>query len=224
VRQVREGLRRTYGVAPVRQAHPLSVAELRTIVTAIDRRTLGGARDAAFLLLGYAGALRVGELAALAVDDLEPRTDGIVLRIRRSKTDGDATGAKVAVARGNHPDTDPIAALQHWLRLRGTTPGPMFVPLRGGAAGRRGLAPHTFGRLLTAHAKAAGVPNADRVTGHSLRARHATEAHRAGVPLARIAAQTRHKDLSVLFDRYIRPVDALEASSSKTLDSDQAGV
>ncbi len=29
-------------------------------------------------------------------------------------------------------------------------------------------------------------------------------------PIARIAAQTRHKDLSVLFDRYIRPVDALE--------------
>lgn len=34
---------------------------------------------------------------------------------------------------------------------------------------------------------------------------------------SRIAAQTRHKDLSVLFDRYIRPVDALEASSSKDL-------
>ena len=151
------------------------------------------------------------------MDDLEPRTDGIVLRIRRSKTDRDATGAKVAVARGNHLDTDPIAALQHWLRLRGTTPGPVFVPLHGGAAGLRGLAPHTFGRLLKARAKKAGVPNAERITGHSLRAGHASPAHRAGVPLARIAAQTRHKDLSVLFDRYIRPVDALEFSSSKDL-------
>src|SRR5438128_12251197 len=68
VRQVRDGLRRTYGVAPVRQAHPLSVAELRAIVTAIDRTTLGGARDAAFILLGYAGALRIGELAALTMN------------------------------------------------------------------------------------------------------------------------------------------------------------
>ena len=41
VRQVRDGLRRTYGVAPVRQAHPLSVAEIRTLVTGIDRATLG---------------------------------------------------------------------------------------------------------------------------------------------------------------------------------------
>jgi len=104
------------------------------------------------------------------------------LRIRRSKTVRNAAGAKVAAARGKHPDTDPIAALQHWLQLRGTTPGPVFVPLRGGVTGERGLAPH-----------------------------------RAGVPIARIAAQTRHKDLSVLFDRYIRPVDALEFSSSKDL-------
>lgn len=173
VRQVRDGLRRTYGIAPVRQAHPLSVAELRAIVIAIDRSTLGDARDAA--------------------------------------------GAKVAVARGAYPETDPIAALQHWLRFRGDTPGPVFVPLRGGAAGERGLAPHTFGRLLKARAKEGGLPNAERITGHSLRSGHATEAHRNGVPLARIAAQTRHKDLSVLFDRYIRPVDALEYSSSKDL-------
>ena len=51
----------------------------------------------------------------------------------------------------------------------------------------------------------------------SLRAGHATAAHRAGVPIARIAAQTRHEDLSVLFDRYVRPVDALEFSFSKDL-------
>jgi len=217
VRQVRDGLRRTYGVAPVRQAHPLSVAELRAIVTAVDRTTLGGARDAAFILLGYAGALRIGELAALTLNDLEPRPDGIVLRIRRSKTDSEAVGAKVAVARGANLDTDPIDALQHWLRLRGDTPGPVFVPLRGGAAGERGLAAHSFGRLLKARAKEAGLPNAERITGHSLRSGHATEAHRNGVSLARIAAQARHKDLSVLFDRYIRPVDALEHSSSKDL-------
>jgi hypothetical protein len=32
------------------------------------------------------------------LDDIESRPDGIVLRIRRSKTDRNATGAKVAVA------------------------------------------------------------------------------------------------------------------------------
>jgi integrase len=76
VRQVRDALRGTYGVALVRQAHPLSVVQIRTLVTGIDRATLGGARDAAFILLGYAGAPRIGELAALALDDLESRPDG----------------------------------------------------------------------------------------------------------------------------------------------------
>ena len=39
----------------------------------------------------------------------------------------------------------------------------------------------------------------------------------AGVPLNRIAAQTRHKDLGVLVNRYIRPLEALATSSSKDL-------
>ena len=42
VRQVRLGLRRTCGVAPRRQARPLTVAEIRQIVTGIDRTTLIG--------------------------------------------------------------------------------------------------------------------------------------------------------------------------------------
>jgi hypothetical protein len=50
-----------------------------------------------------------------------------------------------------------------------------------------------------------------------LRAGHATTAALAGVPLDRIAAQTRHKDLSVLVNRYIRPLEALATTSSKDL-------
>lgn len=40
---------------------------------------------------------------------------------------------------------------------------------------------------------------------HSLRAGHATSAAVAGVSLDRVAAQTRHKRLSTLTERYIRP-------------------
>lgn len=39
VRQVRRGLRRTYGAAPRRLARPLTVAEIRQIVGAVDRRS-----------------------------------------------------------------------------------------------------------------------------------------------------------------------------------------
>ena len=36
-------------------------------------------------------------------------------------------------------------------------------------------------------------------------------------PHARIAAQTRHKDLAVLVNRYIRPLEALANTSSRDL-------
>ena len=39
----------------------------------------------------------------------------------------------------------------------------------------------------------------------------------AGVSLDRIAAQTRHEDIGVLVNRYMRPAQALENTSSKDL-------
>jgi integrase len=51
-----------------------------------------------------------------------------------------------------------------------------------------------------ARAEAAGI-DGTRITAHSLRAGHATAAALAGVPLDRIAAQTRPKDLTVLVNR-----------------------
>ena len=70
--------------------------------------------------------------------------------------------------------------------------------------------------MLRARAEAAGL-DGTRVTAHSLRAGHATTAALAGVPLHRIAAQTRHKDIGVLVNRYIRPLEALAETSSKDL-------
>jgi len=70
--------------------------------------------------------------------------------------------------------------------------------------------------MLRARADAAGL-DGTRVTAHSLRAGHATTAALAGVPLHRIAAQTRHKDIGVLVNRYIRPLEALAETSSKDL-------
>ena len=70
--------------------------------------------------------------------------------------------------------------------------------------------------MLRTRAQAAGL-DGNRITAHSLRAGHATTAALAGVPLHRIAAQTRHKDLSVLVNRYIRPLEALATTTSSDL-------
>ena len=70
--------------------------------------------------------------------------------------------------------------------------------------------------MLRNRAEQAGLP-AERITPHSLRAGHATTAAVAGVSLDRIAAQTRHKRLSTLLERYIRPAQALDLTSSRDL-------
>lgn len=126
VRQVRRGLVRTYGAAPRRLARPLTVEEIRQIVADIDRTTPIGLRDAAIILVGYASALRRGELVGLTLTDLEHKPAGLLLTICKSKMDQEGHG-QVAVAHGQHALTDPVAALNAWRAVRGEIPGALFT-------------------------------------------------------------------------------------------------
>lgn len=127
VRRVRRGLRRILGVAPIRQAHPLTGVELGQILASIDTDDAKDIRDRAILLLGYASAMRPGEISALDVDDLQRKPTGVLIRIRRSKTDPDAQGHLIGFARGDHRFTDPIRALDAWLNVRPSAPGALFT-------------------------------------------------------------------------------------------------
>ena len=161
--------------------------------------------------------MRRGELTALTLADIETRPAGLVLTVRRSKTDQEARGQVVGVAHGHHRLTDPVAALTAWRHLRGATPGALFTRLWRSQISLEPLSGNAVSLMLRARAQAAGL-DAQRITAHSLRAGHATAAAAlAGVPLARIAAQTRHQDLSVLVNRYIRPLETLAATSSRDL-------
>ncbi|MDP1916269.1 MAG: phage integrase N-terminal SAM-like domain-containing protein, partial [Myxococcales bacterium] len=63
VRAVLGGIRRTLGIAQ-KQAAPATAVDLRAMVAALPS-TLIGKRDAAMLLVGFAGAFRRSELVAL---------------------------------------------------------------------------------------------------------------------------------------------------------------
>jgi integrase len=127
VRRVRRGLRRIMGTAPRRQAHPLTVGELDRLVSKIDPLPAIGIRDRAVILLGYASALRPGELSALDLADIIAKPAGVLVAVRRSKTDQDGHGQLVGVARGEHRRTDPIRALDAWLEIRPAGQGALFT-------------------------------------------------------------------------------------------------
>jgi len=216
--RVRAGLRRTVGVAPRRQAHPVTTEEVRRIVGVIDPASLRGKRDAALILLGYAAALRRSEIVGLRVRDVAMKPAGLVLAIRRSKGDQDQGGQVIGVARGQHPETDPVTAVHAWISAARLTPvDPLFslVARSDLRVVPRHLEGKQINRILSSRAADAGLADL-QLSGHSLRAGHATTAAEHGVPADRLARTTRHRNLATLA-KYIRPAEVLADTSSGSL-------
>ena len=140
---------------------------------------------------------------------------GLLLNVLKSKMDQDGHAQVVAVAHGQHALSDLVAALIACGLCAARHPA-RCSPGSGRTRSASNPCPGTSSPGCRARAEAAGL-DGTRITAHSLRAGHATTAALAGVPLDRIAAPTRHKDLTVLVNRYIRPLEALATTSSKDL-------
>ena len=210
------GARRRVGTAQ-RRAIPLGLDDLRRIVAAIPILTGHPythpivQRDRTLLLIGWAGALRRSELVAVDVDDLafegDPdtgTTGGLLLTIRRSKTDQTRTGQTVAVPWSTHYHSCPVRAVMRFARHRRV--GPLFVSVdRHGNEGRR-LQPASVSLIIKRYVHTVLQTDPTDYSAHSLRAGFVTEARRQRVPDALIARHTRHKDLRML-GVYDRPTD-----------------
>lgn len=211
VRAVRQGIRRTHGVAP-RQAGAITIADLRAMTGSLPGSAEKKARDGALLLLGFAAALRRSELVALNRGDLEFRADGLLVHLRRSKADQEGAGAKVPVPYGSNPSTCPIRALRAWLELAEIERGAVFRAInRHGQLGGR-LGAQEVARVIKGAAETAGL-DASILSGHSLRAGLATEAARQGKPERLIMKHGRWRGRAMV-DRYIRDVNLLEDNAA----------
>ena len=198
-----KGIRRVLGTEQ-QGKDPLLADDIRRIVAAAPDSVLG-LRDAALILVGFAGAFRRSELARIFVSDLSfDQKNGVVIDLRVSKTDQEGAGRKVGIPFGSHPDTCPVLALQAWLEAAKITEGPVFrrVDRNGNPSRRRGLHKDSIGKLLKRAAARASM-NVDPLGGHSLRAGFVTEAAMNGVREFVIMKQTGHKTEKTL-RRYIR--------------------
>src|SRR3954452_4710266 len=106
VSEVLAGIRREKGVAPEGKT-PLLTDHVRRIVRALPKSLLG-LRDAAVLLVGFAGGFRRAEVAGLLHTDVEFTHEGIKVNLRRSKTDQEGSGRKVGLPYGSDPATCPV--------------------------------------------------------------------------------------------------------------------
>ncbi|MGH2689686.1 MAG: site-specific integrase, partial [Actinomycetota bacterium] len=201
VKAVWAGSRRTHGSVPDRAA-PITVPLLRRMVDALPAG-LGGLRDRALLLVGFAGALRRSELVALDVADVSERDEGLVIVLRRSKTDHEGAGREVGLPYGSNPATCPVRSLRVWVDMAGITAGPLFRPVdRHGKISDNRLSAAGANRIVQrAVARTGADPRL--YSAHSLRAGLATAAAEAGVPERSIMNQTGHRSL-VVARGYIR--------------------
>ena len=200
VRSTLRGIRRTKGCGQ-REARPLLRDDLLLALDATGDR-LKDIRDRAVLLLGFGAALRRSELVALDVADIEHVRQGIVLTLRKSKTDQDGRGRKIGIPHGRGRWC-PVAALDAWLAASGIAEGAIFRPVdRHGRFHDARLSGEAIALVVRGRVAAAGL-DPTRYSGHSLRAGLATSAAQAGVPTWRIRAQTRHASDAMLA-RYIR--------------------
>ena len=201
VRFVWAGVRREKGVA---QSHmkPALTRHIRDMVGHLPD-TLLGARDRALLLLGFAGAMRRGELVGLDVADIALADEGLVVVVRKTKTDQFGVGRKVGIPFGAHPETCPVKGVQRWLDLSGVDEGPLFRSVsKHGRVSEHRLSDRAVAEVVKRSLVRAGR-TARRYAGHSLRAGLSTQAAMAGVSERAIQDQSGHRSLAVL-RRYVR--------------------
>ena len=135
-------------------------------VAANDGGSVAGLRDAALLAVASDGLLRVSEVAALDVGDVQAEADGSGrLLVGASKTDQEGRGAVLYLGALT------VSRVNAWLAAAGHRDGPLFRRVRRGGRvegdpGRR-LSVNAIRRIIRRRAAAVGIEG--RVSGHSLR-------------------------------------------------------
>ena len=194
VKATLRGIRRTVGAAKVRKA-PAVAAKVRAMVALAPDR-LAGLRDRALLLLGFAGAFRRSELVALDVADIAETETGLLVSIRRSKTDQEGEGVTIAIAGGDV--ACPTRALREWLDAAGIETGPIFRAInKAGRVAAERLTDRSVANIVKAYAERAGF-DASTFSGHSLRSGFLTSAAAKGASIFKMMDVSRHKSVDTL--------------------------
>lgn len=129
----------------------LSQDEIQALFEACARdETPAGIRDAALLTVLFAGGLRRSEAVALDVRDYDVSTGALTIRSTQENRE-----------RTVYATVGAAHALERWIAIRGTDPGPLFVPINRGQKvllRTRRMADQSVHRVLLKRGEQAGVP------------------------------------------------------------------
>lgn len=174
----------------------LTPAEVELLLRACSNRAPTGVRNRALMAVAWRSGLRVGEVLALKVKDID--LDGGTLVVQHGKGDK---------RRVVGMDAGTAALLARWIDLRSRRGingrAPVFCTLDGGEIDQSYIR-HLLPRL----ARKAGIDK--RIHCHGFRHLFAVELEREGAPLSTIRDLLGHSSASVT-DRYLRRIGAGDA-------------
>lgn len=198
-----KGIRRVHGLAQ-RQVEPILREDLLMMLGLLENSTRG-IRDRALLLIGFCGAFRRSEVAQMQFDDVRFVPEGLTIRLSRSKTDQEGEGRLIAIPWGRSRAC-AVRSLKAWIEHAAIENGAVFRHVnKGGKVLGHGISGSAIAQIVKEHAARAGL-NAEKISGHSLRAGLVTSAAKLGASSWKIRQQTGHKSEATL-QKYVRDAD-----------------
>ena len=155
--------------------------ELQALMDAcVSDPSAAGVRDAAIIGLLYSCGLRVGELCAMDLDDYDPESGELAIRV-----------AKRGRQRLTHVINGAADALADWMGLRGTDAGALFFPVRkGGHVWPGRLSPQAVNAMLQ---RRAGQASVKRLSAHDFRRTFVGDLLDAGADLSTVQKLAGHR-------------------------------
>ena len=185
---------------------PILISSLKQIINTIDeeiRDEIKKIRDRSIILIGFSGGFRRNEIVSLDYDDLDFVTEGLKIKLKRSKTDQFGEGILKGLPYFDNSQYCPVISLKKWLKISKISSGPVFRRfIKGLKLSKDRLTDQTVALLIKKYLSMAGLDSKD-YSGHSLRSGFATAAAESGVEERNIMAMTGHKSTEMV-RRYIK--------------------
>jgi len=185
---------------PERSLDLISPQELKRLLSAPEAKTIEGMRDRAILELFFSTGLRISELCALSIDDVDLTRDEFSVR---------GKGDKVRVVFLSDKARE---AIRQYLKNRKDLDDALFIRYGRKAhdGGELRISPRAVQRLLKHYAAKAGITR--KVTPHVLRHSFATDLLSNGADLRSVQALLGHAHIATtqvythVTDKHLREV------------------
>lgn len=170
-------------------------------------------RDIALLLINFYGAFRRSEIVAIQFSDLIWEPEGLIINLKRSKTDQEGEGISRVIPYGEG-QVCAVSALKLWLQKGDIKDGPVFRPInRWDKINNKALNPGAINEFIKNLGKACNYDFANELSSHSFRRGLSTSAARENIDFELIKKQGGWKSYTTVRE-YIEEGQQFENNST----------